>query len=249
MLIRLIAICLAIAFVGTAQDLPPLEENVTKIIRVEGDGRPLVNLVKPGANVIMEFDSTLGVIVIKGRAKFVAQAETAVHELQELSSSARSRDVELTIYVLGGSPEARGTDSDVPGLTGVYKQLHGTFPFKSYQLLSTMLMRSGQGTFSATEGLIKSPDATSELIRPGSYRLQYDSASVSGGGSPVVYLRKFNFTAQIPYVTGKNGEWQQSAIGIETDVDLREGQKVVVGTSNVEPAGTTVFIVVAAKLL
>ena len=248
--IKLIAVCLAAAALAVAQDDTPAHEPVMKIIRVEGDGRPIVNLVKPGGNVFIDFDSALGVIVIKGQAGPVAKAEAAVHELEELGSSGKSRDVELTIYVLGGSSGARGEDADVAGLAGVYKQLHGTFPFQSYPLLSTMLMRSGLGTFSATRGLMKSPDATSDLIRPGSYQLHYDSVSVTGGSPPVVHLRKLNFSALIPYVTSKNGPgWQQSEIGIETDVDLHEGQKVVVGTSNVEPAGTTLFIVVSARLL
>jgi hypothetical protein len=251
MSIKLIAVCLAAAALAVAQDDPTLQEQVTKIIRVEGDGRSIVNVLKPGSQVLLDYDDTLGVIVIKGRATLVAKAETAVHELQQVtSSSLKSRDIELTIHVLGGSSTGSAAEPEAPGLAGVYKQLYRTFPFKSYQLLTTMLMRSGQGTFSSTQGLMKSPDATPELIMPGSYNLRCESVSVSAGDPPIIHVRKFHFTAQIPHATGKNGaEWQQSEIGIQTDVDLREGQKVVVGTSNVEPAGTTLFIVVSARLL
>lgn len=248
--IKLIAAGLALSLLAVCQTPAPAQDSkaqVMKIIRVEGDGGPIVDLLRPGSRVFIQFKSVLGAIVIRGSADAVAEAEREVHELQALNSN--SHDVELTIYVLGGSPDGKGDDTDAAGLAPVFKQLHGTFLFKSYQLLSTILMRSGQGSLALTQGLMKSPDATADFNRPGSYKVQFESAAITGLNPASIHLRKLKFTASIPYATGKGGEWEQHDIGIETDVDLHEGQKVVVGTSNVEPAGTTLFIVVTARLL
>jgi positive regulator of sigma E activity len=50
----------------------------------------------------------------------------------------------------------------------------------------------------------------------------------------------------IPYATTN---YQEANIEIETNVDLREGQKVVIGTSNVEMASATLFLVVTARMV
>ncbi len=98
---------------------------------------------------------------------------------------------------------------------------------------------------------MKSPNSLQDSVTPGSYKIEYDSASLSGGSVPVIHLKKLHFSARIPYVSGSIALSQTSMrdVGVETDVDLRDGQKVVVGTSNIEPAGTTLFIVVTARLL
>ena len=42
---------------------------------------------------------------------------------------------------------------------------------------------------------------------------------------------------------------QNYDIGIQTDVDLREGQKVVVGKSNIESTDSALFVILTAKLV
>ena len=258
MSIRSVAVfCLvfaAPAFCQSAAEVKP-QEPAVKIIRVQGDPRPIVELVKPGSNAIIQWDSALGVIVLRGSPSSVASAERVIQELESLNGNTQSRDIELIFHVLGGVPadgaSARSSESQNADLAPVYKQLHGAFPFKSYQVLSTVLMRSGQGTSSSTEGMMKSPNSLQDSVTPGSYKIEYDSASLSGGSVPVIHLKKLHFSARIPYVSGSIALSQTSMrdVGVETDVDLRDGQKVVVGTSNIEPAGTTLFIVVTARLL
>ncbi len=238
---------------------PP--ENITKIIRVHSDPRPLVDLVRPGSHAIVQENSGLRVIVVRGTPADVAGVERTIHELDTISDTdSRGKNIELVIYVLDGSMgHADGrSESDIAALAPVYKQLRAVFPFKSYELLSTMLMRSGQSMPSSTTGMMKSLQNNPDFSVPGSYKIYYDAATVSDDVPPNIHLRNFIFSAKIPFLSsalknkdGSNAttQYQQSEFGIQTDVDLREGQKVVVGTSNIEPGGATIFVVVTAKLL
>ena len=55
----------------------------------------------------------------------------------------------------------------------------------------------------------------------------------------------------MPYVTGPKEakQWQNFQIGISSNVGVREGQKVVVGTSDVPEGKTSVFLVLSARLV
>jgi hypothetical protein len=260
-LIAVLALC-PLLFSQSTEKSSAVPESITKIIRVHSDPRQLVELIRPGWPGNIQGDSTLRVIVAKGTPAEIAGVERIIHDLDTIGDTdSRGKNIELVIYVLNGSMEAADgrSESDIAALAPVYKQLYAVFPFKRYQLLSTMLMRSGQNTFTSTDGMIKSLQNNPDLSLPGSYNIRYDSAAVSGEVSPTIHLNKFQFRARIPFFSvpfkDKDGhtttttQFQQGNIGIETNVDLREGQKVVVGTSNVEPAGSTIFVVVTAKLL
>lgn len=260
-LIASLALC-PLLFSQSAEKPPAPPENVTKIIRVHSDPRLLEDLLRPVSSARVVSDSTLRVIVTMGTPADVAGVERLIHDLDTINDpDYGAKNIELVVYVLNGSMErADGpSESDLAALAPVYKQLRAAFPFKNYQLLSTMLMRSGQNTFTSQNGMMKSLQKNADLSIPGSYQLQYDRATVSGDVSPIIHLTKFQFTARIPFVSDsvKNKDAvtattqtpPSSYIGIETNLDLRENQKVVVGTSNVEPAGTTIFVVVTAKLL
>jgi hypothetical protein len=152
------------------------------------------------------------------------------------------------------------SDTGAELLAPVYKQLRAVFPYRSYQLLNTMLMRSGQNSEAGISGMMKALQNNPDINMPATYSIHYEAATASGDTSPVIHLAKFKFEARIPYVSGslkgKDGsipyattQFQQALIGIETNVDLREGQKVVIGTSNVEMASATLFLVVTARMV
>ncbi len=107
-----------------------------------------------------------------------------------------------------------------------------------------MLLRSGEGTPSATDGLLKPFGKAAEGSTPSIYSVRYKAVQVSpDNGSPSIHLIGFHFQLRVPM--------PQTVFdaGIDTDVDLREGQKVVVGKSNIESADSALFVVLMAKLV
>ena len=231
----------------------PAPETITKIVRVH-NARPekLAELVIGGMPVIIRANDALKAIVIRGKPSDVAALEKTIRELDSASTTAASRNVELMVYLLSGSnspPAPAGAAEKVPALAPVVKQLRAIFPYNDYQLVSTMLLRSGEGTKTSTNGLLKS---FQNGAYPSTYAIQYDSATVSPEeANPSIHLEKFQFNTRISISAGTPPatQFQTFSIGIQTDVDLREGQKVVVGKSNIESSDSALFVVLTARLV
>jgi hypothetical protein len=191
-------------------------------------------------------DDPLKAIVLRGKAADVSALENTIRELDSTSSDSGSKNVELTVYLLSGSSSSLSTAAEsIPAVIApVVKQLHAVFPYSNYQLLSTMLLRSGEGTPSSTDGLLKPFGKAAEGSTPSTYSVRYKAARVSpDNAGPSIHLTGFHFQLRVPMV--------QTVFdaGIDTDIDLREGQRVVVGKSNLENVDSALFVVLMAKLV
>ena len=159
-----------------------------------------------------------------------------------------------------------GTNADVPDaklpatLDTVVKQLRATLPFKNYRLAATMINRvrnegrldlswiGGPMTLAANPGPALNPSFSNFVIRQ--IRLQPAS-----DGQQIVQMHGFNFGARIPIqVSGAiaaNGAVAPTInyerTGVATDVSMREGEPVIVGTLNIGPSGDAIILVVSAK--
>lgn len=214
---------------------------VTKVVRVRyAKAQSIAVLVYKGMPVTVTADNDLQVIVLKGEPAAVASLEQTIHELDVPSTAPNSKDIEVIVSVIGAS-----SSSDLPGglempegMTPVVKQLRAIFPYKNYQLLSSMLLRSKEGAGAVNSGDLKG-FANSATPRPAEYSINYGEAGVSlEQTKPVIHLRKFLLTINGPF-----------AIRIGTDVDLPEGQKTVVGKANVESSDSALFVVLTARLV
>lgn len=214
---------------------------VTKVVRVHyAKAQSVAGLLNSGMPVSVSADNTLQVIVLKGPPEAVDSLLQAIHELDVPSTAAVSKDIEVIVSIIGAS-----SGSDLPagqempeGMTPVVKQLRAIFPYKNYQLLSSMLLRSREGASAVNSGDLKG-FASSASPRPAEYDIDYSEASVSSERTkPVIHLRKFRLSVTGPF-----------AIRIGTDVDLPQGQRTVVGKANVESSDSALFVVLTARLV
>ncbi|MCC6859218.1 MAG: hypothetical protein IT158_11680, partial [Bryobacterales bacterium] len=66
----------------------------------------------------------------------------------------------------------------------------------------------------------------------------------------LVRLEGLQFRASVPQaLTAGQGQVQFQDVGITTDVDLREGQKVVIGKANADAAGSALVLVLTARVM
>ncbi len=83
---------------------------------------------------------------------------------------------------------------------------------------------------------------------PTTYALQFRSARItSDEKGRVVWLDRLRLGAHVPIV-GQSQNVTYTDVGIVADVDIREGQKVVVGKANMEGPDKALFLVVTAKI-
>jgi len=243
-------------------------DTVTKIVHIRyADAARLADLAGSGVPKIrIDADRTLKVIVVKGPERVVASVEQTIHDLDVPSVSSATlsaKDVELTVSVISGSNSAEGQPETQgsPDLAPVIRQLRAIFPYKNYQLLSSMLLRSRENSKATNSGVMKNTGNTN-YSQPSSYVVGFDAVDVSqDGGKPNLHVRNFRFTTRIPFIPGAPGgagekdlpyaatQFQNHEITIGSDVDLREGQKVVVGKANIANSDSALFVVLTARLV
>jgi hypothetical protein len=236
---RLIWTVIAAAGLAFAQEQP---KTVMKIIDVKyADPERLIRLVGAAGNINMRADGSLHAIVVSGNPDTVATVEAMVRKLDLAPAN-----IELTVYLISGN--VRDSTDDLPkDLASTAKQLHGVFAYKSYKILQSFVLRDREST-NQNYG----PPSTSGTL-PGSnstYDFQYRTLTVSGGTPRAVHVEGLRFSVQTPTGTrDKDGRPEHENSTINTDLDIGEGQKVVVGKSNVRGSDDALIMVITAQVV
>ncbi len=172
---------------------------------------------------------------------------TAIQEaIQRLDvPSAASKNIEMTAYLLIGN-ETAGTEPGVmpKELDGVVAQLKNAFAFKSYRLLDTLALRTRVGQSASTSS---SSRATQIGTNTPPVRTQFRIASAGiGSDETTIRIDKLNLDCNIP-VQSSPGQYTYTNVGLQADVDIKQGQKVVIGRVSV--AESALFVVLTAQVV
>ncbi len=237
-----------------AEDGPP--KNTQAIIEVKyADVNRLAGLLQPMFGGNIRADSSLHVIGVSGSPDTVAAVRAAIEKLDVAVPP--EPDVELAVYLISGMAQGQGADEVPQELASTVKQLHGMFAYKSYKLSDTLVLRGRaiprgdrpfNGVDTQTEGVL--PGTTANLR----YHLTYNSLNVSSENPKTVHINGLRFNLQGPRVTTTTKEnvttdLTQTPANIFTDLDVREGQKTVVGKSSVNAAGDALILVIVPKVV
>ena len=129
-------------------------------------------------------------------------------------------NVELTIWVLRGSA-TQGQGDPVPAeLDATMRQLRSVFPYKTYGLIDTQLLRVTDGR----------PVETSSDIAGTTFQYKVQPSVKPGKAPRMIHLGRFEVSVRNLVVI--DGKTQYLPTGIITEIDAQEGQKTVVGKSN-----------------
>ena len=186
-------------------------------------------------------NSDLHALAVTSTPDVMPAIEDAVKRLDV--PSAATPNIELTAYFLiGGDGEGAPGGPTPKELESVVAQLNKSFPFKTYHLLDvlTLRTRAGQsaGTTSNTGSLgANLPGATN------SFRIR--SAALSADGTSV-RLDKMQVGIRMPTANPAGPPF--SDLGLDADVDIKEGQKVVVGRLSVNK-DQALFLVLTARVV
>jgi hypothetical protein len=183
----------------------------------------------------IQADDSLHTLIVSGPAETVAAYEEAVRKVDVAPAT-----FELTVYLISNSPSDQLPDALGPAA----KQLHGLFAFKGYQLLDSFELMGRDGQRGIAQGSFLKDGKTS------SYSFQYALASVTGETPKNVNLH--NLSLMVTLHTGvadKDGNPIGPFANLLTDIDIRDGQKVVVGKSDVNGGASPLILVVTAKVV
>lgn len=159
-----------------------------------------------------------------------------------------------------------GTNQDVDdgrlpsSLDGVIKQLRASLPFRNYRLAATLVNRvrnEGRLDLRWIGGPFAAPTGSASAATPSfsEFKIGVVKLARNAEGQPVVHMSRFSFGARIPIITGTTLAQSGTGApiisydntGLNTDISMREGEPVVVGTLNAGPSGDAIILVVSAK--
>lgn len=229
---------------------------VQKVLEIKyADVQRLANILQV-FGVRIQFDTNSKVISVSGDRASVQAFEDAVRRLDVPPPA--TKNIELTVYIVGASQQAGKSGAAPAELDAVIKQLKSIFGLQSFRMLDTLAIRTRDGQGATSSSMARVSDnapANTPLAR---FEINIRSASIQpqeGGRS--VRLDRLLFNARIPVAPAGGSQndiaiptqWQYMDAGITTDVDLREGQKVVVGKSSIGGSSEAMILVLVAKVV
>jgi hypothetical protein len=188
-------------------------------------------------------------------------AQTTDQQKQETTKQDETNlDTQLFLIVASNQEVP---DRKVPAsLDSVVKQLRSTLQFKNYHLAATLINRvknDGRLSLKWLGGpLIASVAATSQVTSFNEFKVVNVRLVQDASGQQLVKMEGFSFGARIPIPIQAGGAvattgtppptvWNYESTGLNTDISMREGEPVIVGTLNVGPSGDAIILVMTAK--
>ena len=193
---------------------------------------------------------------------FAANTHLALAQNDKPSAAEKKDDetnLDTQLYLIVGTNQDVN-DSKLPAaLDQVIKDLRSSMPFKNYRLTATLINRvKSEGRLGLRwigGPLLASAAATTSTPSFNDFNVRSVRLLDDAEGRKVIRMDGFNFGSRIPIVTynGVASNGPASPVinyentGLNTDISMREGEPVVVGTLNVGPSGDAIILVMSAK--
>ncbi|MEO5923458.1 MAG: hypothetical protein ABIR70_06500 [Bryobacteraceae bacterium] len=239
-----IILILTAAVVGLAQQVPASPPppapaalapgEIVRVVEVKQANSVYQSLkaIFPGISLVNESR-----VLVRGPVAVVDMIEEAIKKLEAPLADA-GLNVELTIQLLQGYAQ-EGAGGPIPNdLEPTVRQLRALFPYKSYKVIDTQIFRAKSGKYGDISGTLPgSVDIFNFVAAP----------TVNVGPAPrTVHLGNLRLSFRKARVV--DGKTQYDSFGINTDIDAREGQKTVVGKSNIAGSEDAIILVVTPKV-
>jgi len=184
-------------------------------------------------------DSQMRALAVTAEPRAMGVIEEAIKQLD--TPAAAPKNVELTMYLVMGSDAEASANSAVPKeLESVVAQLTSAFPFKSYRQMDLIEVRTRTGervNVDSAGGLVVTND--NPVGKPVWTEIAIRAIGLAQDGS-TVRLDEMRASIHWPDIP--------PPLSLNASVDVKEGQKVVVGRIGVKQ-GQALFLVLTAHLV
>lgn len=213
--------------------------SVAKVVKQLGSGFK-------GASI--SANSEFKTLTVRDFPENLATIEEAIKRLD--TPATPSPNIELHMHVLVASAtsgSAGGATVQVPpDLKDVLTQLRETLSYRNYELATSIVQRltetprglHGKGMAEISQ----SPAAAGSLTLPYEYFINSVTVASTSTGAPIVQIGEFTFSTGVLPAMKVDSRTQ-----VQTALNLRHGEKVVVGTATL--GDRALIIVLTAKLL
>ncbi|MBZ5578883.1 MAG: hypothetical protein LAP40_20170 [Acidobacteriia bacterium] len=171
----------------------------------------------------------------------IASVDDAINRLDVPASA--PQNIELTAYYVIGGGTASPLGTAMPkDLESISTELTATSAFKNYRLLDALSVRVRAGQGAETAGTAGTVAAGSPVIAT-SFRV--GAATVSSDGT-AVRINRLYAGVKLPVAAG-GGQFSISDINFDADMDVKPGQRLVVGRTGMN-RDQSLFLVLAARI-
>jgi hypothetical protein len=194
----------------------------------------------------MSIDREFKTLTVRDFPENIASIEEAIKRLD--TPQAPRPDIEFSVHVLIASTASGNREDYPPELADVVTQLKSALKYKSYTLMTSGIHRAKEGGEVGNSGVAESNLFSSVPTPPNPifYNYSLDSITIdTGSGAPTVQIARFRFQMRVPLNLGTQVQYEN--VGFQSPVGLRQGEKVVVGSTTMGDKG--LVVVVSAKLL
>src|SRR6266481_5497776 len=219
--------------------------------RMPDDLVPVIRLLTSGfKGAELAASNEFHTITVRDFPENIAAIEEAIKRLD--TPEVTRPDIELRMHVLLASNKEGASNQYPPDLKDVIGELQKTLNFKEYTLLTSIVQRTresrgprsnyldGRGSAEVAFPNPNSPGVPNQLERRMS-NYQFSATSVALTSSPAgaadIQLGDFYFTLSVPGTDAR----------IHSDVRMRDGEKVVVGTAGF--SDKDLILVMTARVL
>jgi hypothetical protein len=222
------------------------------------DPRELANVVRPLGSgfkgATLSGNSEFKTITVRDFPENIAVIEEAIKRLDVPQPMPPPElDIQFHIHILIASNAPAAGDDFPAELNDVVKQMQATLKYKSYGIMASAIHR----TTVNNNGISNNGVAESKLFNVNTpsgnpiffnYDLGPIRLNASATDGTTVAIGKFRFGIRVPLNMGGPGQQiQYENVGFQTPVTVREGEKVVVGTTTMGDKG--LIVVLSAKVM
>lgn len=265
--INLAAVILCLAFASTAlaqQPTPtpqgsPQSPDVrlgikNRVFQIKyRDPEGLVNVLRLLASAAgtMSYNNEFKTITVRDFPENIATIGEAINRLD--TPLPASPSIEFHVHILIATTTAAATTTQFPSeLNDVIKQLQNTLSYKNYYVMTSDVLRTKTGGQQGVnnKGVADFKLNTESAARNSpiiyEYKAQPVTINTGEAGASVAQIGTFSFEMRIP-IEVNPGQIQYEPVGFRTPVSVREGEKVVVGTTTMQDKA--VIVVITARTL
>jgi hypothetical protein len=204
-------------------------------------GALLSPLLSGFKGVMIRADPEFKTLTVRDFPENLATIEEAIKRLD--TPAAPRPNIELHMHILVASNTGGATAQLPDELKDVITQLRGTLSYRNYELAASVVQRLTEtprglhGSGTAEIAYASAPNPTVSLTYD--YTINSVSLAQNPAGDKTIQIGEFSFGTR-PNTANINGS-------VQTALNLRDGEKVVVGTTTIRDRG--LIIVLTAKVL
>ena len=209
--------------------------------------RVLAPLTSGFRGAVVSPNSEFRTISVRDFPENIAVIEEAIRRLDQPEPSRPG--IEFRIHMLVASnDEAPGGGRYPAELSDVVRQLQSTLGYKNFSLMGSQILRGKEGRSDNTnKGVadLKMANDTPANKSPVYYSYNLRSVSLdNAGGQSRIQVEEFVMDLKVPLWLGGDKMVYES-VGFRNPVSLREGERVVVGTTSI--ADKSVVVILSAS--